>query len=169
MFKTFQDLFQQASTQLSFLLLAQRNMILVLAFALAFLGFSHTFKNRLLIRILVFTLMVFSLAVGIVSSMDYLDYISKAQDELEQRDFEDGLELLENWKRWVNFTYTLLAINSLIIIIFIFYELDHYWYKGIYKSEDSGGVAGSSWFTVGSADDDTSFKRLSSKRFKKTK
>ena len=165
--RDYQDLFQQASTQLNFLLLSQRNMILVLAFALAFLGFSHTFKNRVLIRLLVFTLMIYSLAVGVVSSIDYLDYIKKTEDELEERDFDDGIELLENWKNWVNFTYALLGVNSLIIIFFMCYELDHFWKKKDFRSQESGGVAGSSWFSVGADEGAFSSKSKSTSKSRK--
>ena len=93
--------------------------------------------------------MIYSLAIGVVSSLDYLDYNDKAKNELEVRDFDDGLGLLDNWRRWVNFTYALIAINILIIIIFIFYETDQSWNKGEIILGGSAGSAGSSWFTMG--------------------
>jgi hypothetical protein len=124
--RDFQDLFQQASTQLNFLLLSQRNMILIFAFAITFVAFTHPFRRRFMVWLIMFLLLGYALAVGIVSSIDYLDYMNKTKTELEERQFDDGLDLLDNWRGWVNFTYALIALNGLVIIFYLFFELDIY-------------------------------------------
>jgi len=124
--RDYQDLFQQASTQLNFLLLIQRNMILVFAFAFAFVGFSTAFQRRILVRTIIFFLLIYSLAIGIVSAIDFLSYMKKTKRELEERDFDDGLELLDDWAGWVDFTYALIALNGLIIIFYFILEMDIY-------------------------------------------
>lgn len=158
--KDYQDLFNQASTQLNFLLLAQRNMILIYAFALAFMGFSVTFYHRNMVRILIFSLLIYAIAVGSVSTIDYLDFVKKTRSELVERDFDDGLDLLDQWENWTNFTYALLALNVLIIIIWVSYELD--FHRKNHAS--SVGVAGSSWFSVGDTSSASSTSAKSSKK-----
>ena len=164
-FVNYQDLFQQSSTQLNFLLLSQREMILVMAFALAILEFSNSLKNRFIIRLLILALLVYSLTMGVVSTSDYLDFTEKTKEELEREGFTDGLELLDNWKRWVNFTYALIAFNVIILIIFFFYELDYYRKKDHHHhTGESIGFAGIPFYS-----DTDAFKRSSSKSTKRSK
>lgn len=153
----YQDLFSQASTQLNFLLLTQRNMILVMAFSLTFLGFSTTFRSRIMIRLIIFSFLIYSLLLGIISTIDYREYMEKTRDEITRQNFDDGLDLLDNWANWVNFTYALLALNCLIILFYIFYEIDHHYstrerpsrftwvtLRGGWETDDSGRGSSSS-------------------------
>lgn len=157
--KSYQDLFNQASTQLNFLLLSQRNMILVMAFALAFLGFATNFKHRIIIRVLIFSLLVYSFLLGLFSTIDYKDYIGKTREELERQNFDDGEDLLDTWSNWVNFTYALLALNGLLIIFWILYEID-YQYSNISKKRPTHLY----WATLGGDIRTDSSRRSSSKR-----
>lgn len=127
----FSDMFSQGSTQLNFLLLSQRNMILIFAFALTFMVFSNDLKHRYMVRFIMVCLLVYSVALGIVSIINYNNYIAKTKKELnsEKADgelIEDELQILKDWGRWIYFSYALLAINGLIILFYIFYELGYY-------------------------------------------
>jgi hypothetical protein len=124
-------MFSQGSTQLNLLLLSQRNMILIFAFALTFMVFANNFKYRLMIRIIMFFLLIYSIALGIVSIINYNNYIRITRRELndEKGDGElidDELQILSDWGRWIYFSYALLAINALIIIFYIMYEVGLY-------------------------------------------
>ncbi|MCH9622044.1 MAG: hypothetical protein S4CHLAM20_14780 [Chlamydiia bacterium] len=127
----FSDMFSQGSTQLNFLLLSQRNMILIFAFALTFMVFANNFEHRHMVRVIMFCLLIYSVALGIVSIINYNNYISKTRKELnnEKADGElidDELQILSDWGRWIYFSYALLGINGLIIIFYIVYEAGYY-------------------------------------------
>lgn len=130
----FSDLFSQGSTQLNFLLLTQRNMILIFAFALTFMVFANNLKHRLMVRFIMLCLLVYSVALGIVSIINYNNYINKTNNELnsekgDQEIVDDELQILKDWGRWIYFSYALLAINGLIIIFYIFYEVGYFQIK----------------------------------------
>lgn len=127
----FQELFQQGSSQLNFLLLSQRNIILIFALSLTFAAFSASFKYRYLIRFIMFTFLVYAFAVGIVSVINYNNYMRRTKNELDQREQDDQnvideRDVLNEWSRWVYFSYVLLGINALIIIFYIVYEAGIY-------------------------------------------
>ena len=65
-----QALFEQLSTQLNFLLLSQRNMIIVSAFSVALATFSHNTRNANF-KWLSLMLFVYSVAVGITAAVDF--------------------------------------------------------------------------------------------------
>jgi len=134
----FQNLFVQGSTQLNFLLLSQRNMILIFAFSITFLVFSVDFRKRLLVRLIMFCLLVYSVALGILSTINYNKYIKKTEKELDSEknadigeDVSDEIELLKDWQKWVYFSYVLLGVNALIIIFYIMFEIGAYDPSGI--------------------------------------
>ena len=127
----FSDMFSQGSTQLNFLLLSQRNMILIFAFALTFMVFANNFKHRFMVRFIMFCLLVYSVALGILSIINYNNYIKKTKKELDSEKadgeiIEDEIKLLDDWGRWIYFSYALLGINGLIIIFYISYEVGLY-------------------------------------------
>ena len=59
----FSDMFSQGSSQLNFLLLSQRNMLLVFAFSLTFTVFATDFKYRRMVRFIMFCLLIYALAL----------------------------------------------------------------------------------------------------------
>ena len=108
-------LIDQATNQLNFLLLSQRNMILVSAFALTLATFKNNVGQKY-IEYLVIILFSYAIAVGSKSIEDFNAYIKDAKQDnsAEPKD----LDLLDRWEKWVYFSYTLLGI---IILILIFY------------------------------------------------
>ena len=138
----FSDMFSQASSQLNFLLLAQREMVIIYGFCLTFMVFGSSLKHRLMLRVIISCLLVYSVAVGIVSVVIYNKYIENTRKELktEKADGEvisDELQMLKDWEVWVYFTYALLAISGLIIGFYIMYEIGMYHPKSISKSKSS--------------------------------
>ena len=108
-------LIDQATSQLNFLLLSQRNMILVSAFALALATFKNNVGQKY-IEYLVIILFSYAIAVGSKSIEDFNAYIKDAKQDGSPDPTE--LDLLNRWEKWVYFSYTLLGI---IILILIFY------------------------------------------------
>ena len=120
------NLFDQLTNQVNFLLLSQRNMILVSAFSLALASFKSTF-NHPLMKYFVVILFVYALAVGAKSIEDFNAYIKDTRDEgsLDSRD----LNVLNRYETWVYFSYTLLGIIVLILLTFTqieFFSSFHY-------------------------------------------
>ena len=75
---TVQPLFDQLTSQLNFLLLAQRQMILLGAFSVAIATFGHNIKTskifrKIYISYLVLVLLAYSIAIGVKSSLDFND------------------------------------------------------------------------------------------------
>ena len=120
----YRDLFDQSSTQLNFLLLAQRNMILVFAFIITFISFSYDFQRRFLLRSIAFILLVYCFAIGTVSILDYNAFIEATKREATDKGFQEGLDLLDRWEKWQYFTYVLLILNGFLLIFFILFELN---------------------------------------------
>lgn len=117
------NLFSQASTQVNFLLLAQRNMILVTAFALTLATFIKNFNYPFVSEIIVI-LFSYSIAVGIKSALDFNAYIDDVFKE-NQGTGNNGIlddsdkNLLNRWYEWVYFTYTLISIISIFLLIYL--------------------------------------------------
>lgn len=114
------DLFGQASTQLNFLLLSQRTMILVAAFTVAFANFSNN-DSYPLSKYLVVILFSFSIAYGLVAVNDFNKYISDAKESYvgsitseDQRE----LDLLNTFEKWTYFSYTLVGIIIFIMLTY---------------------------------------------------
>ena len=121
-------LFNQSSSQLNFLLLAQRNMILIFAFSLTFLAFSTNLRKRFLIMFIMSCLLIYSLAIGIVSIINYNKYDNKTRSDLGPltSDNEAEIEMMNDWYRWTYFTYVLLGLNGVIILFYFLYEIGFY-------------------------------------------
>lgn len=113
-------LFEQASCQVNFLLLAQRNMILISAFSLSFAAFKNNF-NYPLVRYFVVILFSYAIAVGVKSALDFKAYIKDARED-EPTLAANEMDLLNRYEEWVYFTYTLLVIIIIILLTFIYVE-----------------------------------------------
>lgn len=118
-----QLLFEQLSEQLNFLLLAQRQMILVGAFAVAIATFGHNIKTSKLFRkiyliYLVIVLLAYAIAIGVKSALDFNGYIGEILDDEHPLE-PDEIKMVNRSKTWVYFSYFLIAIVvSLIFIVF---------------------------------------------------
>ena len=118
-----QLLFEQLTSQLNFLLLAQRQMILVGAFAVAIATFGHNIKaskifRKIYISYLVLVLLAYAIAIGIKSSLDFNGYIAEILSNKSSL-HDDELKMINRSKTWVYFSYFLIAIvSSFVLIIF---------------------------------------------------
>ena len=118
-----QLLFEQLTSQLNFLLLAQRQMILVAAFAVAIATFGHNIKaskifRKIYISYLVLVLLAYAIAIGIKSSLDFNGYIAEILSNKSSL-HDDELKMINRSKTWVYFSYFLIAIvSSFVLIIF---------------------------------------------------
>ena len=89
------DLFSQASSQLNFLLLSHRTMILVAAFTIAFATFVTTESFKLM-KYIVVALFAFSIAYGFKAAEDFNKYISDAKKDGDTS--KEEKELLDIWE-----------------------------------------------------------------------
>lgn len=105
------ELFNQASSQLNFLLLSQRNMILVSAFSIALANFS-IIKNYEYFKYYIFFLYIFAIATGVKALQDFKKFIIDTKDEPTTNSKEK--DLLDNWLGWIYYSYALIFVISLI-------------------------------------------------------
>ena len=110
-------LFDQASGQLNFLLLAQRNMLLISAFSLALATFKTNF-NYPLMKYFVIVLFAYAIAVGVKSIDDFNAYIKDAKID-DPALAPNEINLLNRYEDWVYFSYTLIAIIVIILLTFV--------------------------------------------------
>ena len=108
-----QELFSQASTQVNMLLLSQRNMVLVSAFAITLVSFAPNFKYNY-IKYLAILLFIFAIASGSKSVQDFNVYIKDTRDSPNTQGAER--ELLDRWADWADYSYFMLAIVSFIFL-----------------------------------------------------
>ena len=120
-------LFDQATNQLNFLLLAQRNMILISAFSLALATFKTNFDYPLM-KYFVIVLFSYAIAVGVKSAQDFNLYIEDAKVDEPLLD-EREIKLLNCYKEWVWSTYCLIAIIVIISLTFVQVEF----FSGFHK------------------------------------
>lgn len=114
-----QALFEQLSTQLNFLLLSQRQMILIAAFSVAIATFATNIK-KLDVAFISIMLLVYSLAVGITAVVDFNDYIEDVKNDTTNGTLEeDELRLVNRSKKWVYFTYAQIVIITILAYFFI--------------------------------------------------
>ena len=111
------NLFDQATSQLNFLLLSQRNMILVSAFAVALAQFKKTFQYPFM-KYLVIILFAYSIAIGAKSIDDFNVYIKETLEETTPVLDDNEKKLLNRYKEWVYFSYTLIGIIVFILLTF---------------------------------------------------
>ena len=107
------EIFSQASSQLNFLLLSQRNMVLVSAFAVTLQTFSETFKYHY-IRYTALLLFIYAIASGTKAVIDFNFYIKDAKED-SNTDSQER-ELLDRWAEWSNYSYFMLAIVGFILL-----------------------------------------------------
>ena len=118
-----QPLFDQLSTQLNFLLLSQRQMIITSALGLAVLNFSTSLTGALKLKkiyltYLSLTLLIYSIAVGIKAAMDFEDFIKTVKDE---EILDPGETKFANRSRtWIYYSYFLIAIICIMASMLIF-------------------------------------------------
>ena len=110
-----QNLFEQLSTQLNFLLLAQRQMILVSAFAVSLIIFWSKEKGAPLM-FLSFLLFGYAVAVGIKSSLEFSEFIKDVRNDVPLQD--DEKRLVDSASTWAYFSYVLIGIIFVAIISF---------------------------------------------------
>lgn len=117
------ELFSQASTQVNMLLLSQRNMVLVTAFAITLQTFSKNFKY-IYIRYLSFLLFIFAIASGSKSVQDFNAYV---EDVLEDSNTQGAeRDLIKRWSKWADYSYFMLAIVAFILVNIIIIELSNF-------------------------------------------
>lgn len=109
------QLIDQTTPQVNFLLLSQRNMILVSAFALTLATFKNNFGQKY-IEYLVIILFSYAIAVGAKSIEDFNTFVRDTKDEGSGSPQEKNI--LDRYAKWVYFSY---ALEGIIVIILIFY------------------------------------------------
>ena len=117
-----QTLFDQLSEQQNFLLLSQRQMILVSAFGVGIATFGHNIKSngtikKIYLAYLSLMLLGYAIATGIKASIDFNDYISDVKEEKPSLD-KNELSLVNRTKTWVYFSYVLIAVTVTLLIMF---------------------------------------------------
>ena len=117
-----QPLFDQLSTQLNFLLLSQRQMILTSAFAVAILTFSNNIRKsfnfkKIYLTYLSLSLFVYGIASGLKAVLDFEDYIGEVKEESNIT--KNELSMIKRGNSWRYFSYTLIAILLLVVVMII--------------------------------------------------
>ena len=112
-----QPLFEQLSTQLNFLLLSQRQMILVAAFAVAISTYAKNIK-KYYISYVSLMLLVYSLAVGITAAVDFNEYINDIKEDSPPLE-ADELRMVNRSKKWIYFSYVQIFIIIILVLVFI--------------------------------------------------
>ena len=117
-------LFDQASVQLNFLLNAQRQIIIVSAFSVALATFSENFNHPLMkyITLLMFT---YAIAFGIKAVEDFRSFIEEAKTDEPPID-QNEKDLLNRWEKWIYFTYFLISIIFVLMLLFVRIDLFRY-------------------------------------------
>ena len=114
-------LFSQASQQLNLLLVAQRSMVIITAFAVALSTFYAGNREKYdLLKYIVPLLLAYAAAIGIKSTIDFNKYMNDINDDTLQ---DDDKELLKSWKTWEYYNYPLIVLIIIISIIFIRNEI----------------------------------------------
>jgi membrane protein YdbS with pleckstrin-like domain len=115
------NLFSQASQQLNLLLVAQRSMVIITAFAIALITFYvNNKKEYYYLKFLVVLLLLYGVSIGIKSTIDFHKYMKDiSNDELQ----DDDKKLVDSWKQWEYFNYPLVVLILLLSLLFIKNEL----------------------------------------------
>lgn len=115
------QLFNQATSQLNFLLLSQRTVVLIVAFNIAFAGYVSK-KDYFLSRFLIMILFIYSMAYGVVAAIDFNKYIKDTREDVKNNstscDKHKELELLDTFEKWSNFSYALVSIVIFIMLTY---------------------------------------------------
>lgn len=112
-----QALFEHLTPQLNFLLLSQRQMILLSAFSVALATFASNVKKRQ-VYYLSLTLLIYAIAVGITAAVDFNNYIDDAKKDTPALE-QDELEFVKRSQKWVYFSYAQIVIIVALAVIFI--------------------------------------------------
>ena len=114
-----QELFEQLSTQLNFLLLSQRQMILICAFAVSLIVFGA--KERgfpiMLVSLLLF---LYAIAIGIKAALEFRDYIKYTRRDIDGGSLDrDEIRVLDRAENWILFSYVQIFITVVLIVSFV--------------------------------------------------
>lgn len=117
-----QPLFEQLSTQLNFLLLSQRQMILTSAFAVGILTFTNNIRKsfgfkKIYLTYLSLSLFMYGIASGIKAVLDFEDYIGEVKEE--QNISKNELSMIKRGNSWRYFSYTLIGILLLVVVMIV--------------------------------------------------
>ena len=115
------NLFSQASSQLNLLLIAQRSMIIITAFAIALTTFYASHKKQYyLLKYIIPLLLIYAGIIGIKSTIDFNKYM---KDVSNDNLCNDDKNLIDSWKQWEYFNYPLIILIFIISFLFIKNEL----------------------------------------------
>ena len=129
------ELYGQASSQVNMLLLSQRNMVLVSVFAITITTFAKQFKYNY-IKYLSILLFIFAIASGAKSADDFNAYIEDVKadniDPVNPLNLDDrDLDLIERWRKWVYYSYFLLAIIAFMFVSALIIEWNEFEFSGL--------------------------------------
>ena len=115
------DLFDQLSTQQNFLLLSQRQIILVSAFSVSLLTYkgnlpAKKYPRKVLFGYISFVLFIYAIATGIKSAVDFYEYSNDTRKELDGK--ADEKKLLDRAEQWLYFSYLLIFLVLILMVIF---------------------------------------------------
>ena len=114
-------LFSQASQQLNLLLVAQRSMVIITAFAIALSTFYASHKEKYdILKYVIPLLLGYAAAIGIKSTFDFNKYMNDIDNDTLQ---DDDKELVDSWKTWEYYNYPLIVLIIIISFIFIKNEI----------------------------------------------
>jgi len=110
----------QLTDQLNFLLLSQRQIVLLAAFSITMINFRKTNKiyngNDIYFIYFAVVLFIYAISVGIKSAIDFNDYIAEVESGAEALVNE---KMVNRAKTWVYFTYALLFM--MVFVLFSIY------------------------------------------------
>ena len=117
-----QPLFDQLSSQLNFLLLSQRQMILTSAFAIGLLSFYNNVRKtsdfkKIYIIYLSVVLLIYGVTAGLKAILDFEDYLEEVKQESGLTKSEIGM--IKRSNSWRYYSYSLISIILFIMVMLI--------------------------------------------------
>ena len=117
-----QPLFDQLSSQLNFLLLSQRQMILTSAFAIGLLTFQNNVRKtselkKIYIIYLSVVLLIYGISTGMKAILDFEDYLEEVKQESDMT--KNEISMIKRSNSWRYYSYSLIAIILFIIVVLI--------------------------------------------------
>lgn len=112
-----QPLFEHLTPQLNFLLLSQRQMILLSAFAVALATLATNMK-RYQVYYISLILLIYAIAVGATAAVDFNNYINDVKNDSTPLE-EDELRFVNRSQKWIYFSYAQILITIILAIVFI--------------------------------------------------
>ena len=117
-----QPLFDQLSSQLNFLLLSQRQMILTSAFAIGLLTFQNNVRKtselkKIYIIYLSVVLLIYGISTGMKAILDFEDYLEEVKQESDLT--KNEISMIKRSNSWRYYSYSLIAIILFIMVVLI--------------------------------------------------